>query len=257
MAKPRAQRTPSQHRARNDPDARGASPADAGTPERGPIDAPSTAEIARGFGQRTSVVVQQAASILEEELAAGIVAARQMADKFMGTRSAQSSNPEDLLPRFRKDAHEVVDMLIDVLTAGTRSVGKIAQRVVRFRVGPIAGKKSPAAAESVPVLSTPAPVTAGEAARLEMSVENDGAEPTEQFEFHSSDLVSETGHRIAASRVTFHPESVILEPGQRAKVTIAVNVPDSSPAGAYTAVLQATKMGQLRAMLVVRVSGDK
>jgi predicted transcriptional regulator len=67
------------------------------------------------LGAATSDVVMQAASVLEEELAAGIEAAKKAEERF---RREGQFNPQDvagLIERLRLDGHDVVDMVRDRL----------------------------------------------------------------------------------------------------------------------------------------------
>jgi hypothetical protein len=59
----------------------------------------------------TSQIVRQAAELLDEEVAAGIVAAKQMQDRFSRERRVDPADFQGSLQRFQSDAHEVVTML--------------------------------------------------------------------------------------------------------------------------------------------------
>src|SRR5580693_9551287 len=48
-------------------------------------------------------VVARAASILEEEIAAGVVAAKNVESRFVDVKASRSGKPEEVLPRFRRD----------------------------------------------------------------------------------------------------------------------------------------------------------
>src|SRR4030095_5970600 len=57
-------------------------------------------------------VLSSAVNILEEEIAAGIVAAKKIEKKIIDVDEVRS-NPEHLMNRFRRDTHEVVDIFLD------------------------------------------------------------------------------------------------------------------------------------------------
>ncbi len=211
-------------------------------------------DILSGFANTTSHVVQQAASILEEEIAAGIIAAKQVEDLFINSGEIRLGNPDEVMQRFRRDAHDVIDILIDLVNVAAKSLGSLAQRVITIRSGDrpdVSGQPAPG---SVPTLSMPQPIKAGEAAEIPMAVENESDTQTARFSFHSSDLVNESGDRIAAQQITMTPSSLTLDPHQTEKVTVTVHVPEGTPAGSYSGLLQATNLNQLRAVLVVQVS---
>jgi hypothetical protein len=59
----------------------------------------------------TSQIVRQAAELLDEEIAAGIVTARQMQERFTRERRVDPADFQGSLQRFQSDAHEVVTLL--------------------------------------------------------------------------------------------------------------------------------------------------
>ena len=59
----------------------------------------------------TSQIVKQAAALLDEEVAAGIVAARNMQQRFRKERRVDPADFKEALQRFQCDAHEVVNLL--------------------------------------------------------------------------------------------------------------------------------------------------
>ena len=86
-----------------------------------------------------------------------------------------------------------------------------------------------------------------------MTLENESSKPTDVFYLLSSDLVNPNGDRIAAGQVSFVPEKMVIEPQKSAVITVTVHVPDSTPPGTYSGLLQATKLEQLRAVLSIQI----
>jgi hypothetical protein len=230
----------------------------AGTESSSPHSSPSEsktapADILKGFAKSSSRIVQKAASILEEEIAAGILAAKQVEERLINVREIRSANPEEVMQRFRRDAHEVVDIVLDVVNAATNSVADLAERAVSIRSVDKSGKASRAATGGIPTLTVAEPVKAGESAEISMAVENDSDKLTADFSFHSSDLLSSSGHLIPAAAVHFTPTKLSLPPhgGERLKVTL--QVPSTTPPGTYASLIQATNLSQFRAVLSVQV----
>ena len=62
-------------------------------------------------GTATSKIVREAAHLLDEEVAAGIVAAKQMQDRFKRERRIDPADFQDSVQRFQNDAHEMVTLL--------------------------------------------------------------------------------------------------------------------------------------------------
>ncbi|MCU0805235.1 MAG: hypothetical protein MUF79_09130 [Burkholderiales bacterium] len=213
----------------------------------------------RGAVGATSRIVLQAASILEEEIAAGIVAAKKVEARFVDVDKLRGADPQEVMQRFRRDAHEVVDILIDLVNVATNSLSGLAQRVVRISeagvgaaAGAVSGKLRPAAG-AVPSLAVPQPLKPGESVQVPLTLENDGDTTTENFRFLCSDLVNASGDRIAGGYVSFLPDALAIAPRSAATVTVTVSAPTGTPTGVYSGIVQATRLEQLRAVLSVRV----
>lgn len=67
----------------------------------------------RGISRASSQIVTDAAALLDEEIAAGIVAARNVQLRFREERQIDPADLKDALQRFQGDAHEVVNLLND------------------------------------------------------------------------------------------------------------------------------------------------
>lgn len=205
----------------------------------------------------TSRIVQQAATILEEEIAAGIVAAKRVEGRLVDVQKLRGADPQEVMQRFRRDAHEVVDILIDLVNVATNSLGGLAQRVVRIREGGGSaddGGKPRSPAGAVPSLNVPRPVRSGESVEVPLTLENDGDNPTDNFAFVCSDLVNPGGERIGGEFVSFAPTSLTIAPHSAATVMISVSVPAGTPPGTYSGILQATRMERVRAVLSVSIA---
>ena len=154
--------------------------------------------------------------------------------------------------RFRGDAHEVVDLLMDLVQVAVRSVDGLAQRAVRVSDAN-GGAQAAGAASAIPTLEGLQPAEPGETVTLEMALENAGESPVEAVSFIASDLVTSSGLRIASNDVSFTPSRIDIEPQSKARVRIAVNVPSDAQPGMYSGMLVASKLEQVRAVLCVRV----
>ncbi len=203
--------------------------------------------------ETTSHVVMRAASILEEEIAKGIIAAKEMEGKFVNIEKTRARDPEEVIQRFRRDAHDVIDIFIDLVSAASTRAGQMVQTTINTGGGSRTGKGETAAADKVPTLTMPLPVKAGESSQVEMTLENDSDKATDEFGFYASDLLSAAGDRIAAGQVTFKPSSLVIGPKKSEKVIVIVKAPKGTPPGGYSGLIQATNLNQLRAVLVVRI----
>lgn len=205
------------------------------------------------FAGTTSRLVQQAASILEEEIAAGIVAAKKVEEQFIRVNEIRSGKPDELMQRFRRDAHEVVDILLDLLTSATKYFGGLTQRVITIRGVGRKQTEEHTAPGQLPTLMIPKSIKAGESAEVTMTLENASNQETDVFSFHSTDLVNAAGDRIDAKQVAFAPSSITIGPRKKDKVVVTVRIPKRTVSGVYSGLIQATKLDQLRAVLIAEV----
>ena len=214
-----------------------------------------------GAAGSTVRIVQKAVSVLEEELAAGINTTRKLENKMVDVDKLRSSDPQEVIQRFRRDAHDVVDILLDLVNVATNSLDQLTQRVIRIGVSEVrsgaqasaGGSGGSSAGGGIPSLAVSTPVKPGGAVEIPMTLENESSKPTDVFYLLSSDLVNPNGDRISAGQVSFVPEKMIIEPQKSAVITVTVRVPDSTPPGTYSGLLQATKLEQLRAVLSIQI----
>jgi len=67
------------------------------------------------ISRASAQIVQEAAALLDEEVAAGIVAAKKMQTRFEKERRIDPADFKEALQRFQSDAHEVVNLLNEQL----------------------------------------------------------------------------------------------------------------------------------------------
>ncbi len=230
-----------------------------GRTERAPKQ--SAEEARSGLGTRASKLVEEAALILEEELAMGIDVARNVEQRLFGEERDAQRNPEAVVQRFRRDAHDIVDLAVDVIGRALSTVGSVADRTVRIggdvarsgdRAGSAAGRRAPV--QAVSTLVIPHSIAAGETAEIAMQVENDASSATELFELNASDLVSDNGGRIPARNVKFEPAALQIPAHHTERIAVKLRVPEKVTPGTYSGLLQATKLQPVRAVLVVKVA---
>src|SRR5207342_2306816 len=92
----------------------------------------------KGIIDSAAGIVLKAAGILEEEIARGIVAARELEGKLTDVprlRNGQVLNRQpvdDLFVRFRKDAHDIIDLVVDLVSVTAQGAGKISSGLMRI-----------------------------------------------------------------------------------------------------------------------------
>jgi hypothetical protein len=206
----------------------------------------------KSFSETTSNVVQQAASILEAEIAAGVKIVQQTENKFPQVEKFRSEKPDEVMQRFRRDAHEVVDIFIDMFGATMKSAPNIGDPNF-LRVSNVTVKPMEAAQPQRPVIMTPKPVKAGGIAEIQISFENNRNSETEEFKLYSTDLLSNSGERLPSGLVKFTPQLMKIAPFQTQQATVTIAVPKDTSPGTYSGIVLASNMSELRSEIVIKV----
>jgi len=212
-----------------------------------------TGDVLGDFAQRAAEIVGRSASVLEEEIAAGILAARQVEEKIIDVDTLRGGDQNRFARKMRRDVHDVVDILVDLVESGVKTAGGLAQRAIRLRPGEGPGSRQPPPG-NIPTLTPSAPLAPGGTAEIVMTLENESDAETEEFSFKASDLINAAvGEQIDADQIQISPSPVSIAPNGTCRVTIQVAVPANTPPGVYSGLLQATRMDRLRAIVTVQV----
>ncbi len=206
----------------------------------------------KSFSETTSLVVQQAASILESEISAGVKIAQQSESRFPQVEKFRSEKPDEVMQRFRRDAHEVVDIFIDVVGATLKAAPNMNDMNF-LRVGNVTVKPVQVPQEQRPVIKSPTPVKAGGIAEIQISFENNRNTETEEFKLYSTDLISNNGERLPSGLVKFVPQAMKIAANQTMQVTVIVAVPEETSPGTYSGLVLASNMTDLRSEIVIKV----
>ena len=84
------------------------------------------------IGKGSSQIVLDAAALLDEEIASGIVAAKQMQQRFQKERRVDPGDFKDAMKRFQGDAHDIVNMINDQFgTVRSEETGELGRRLSR------------------------------------------------------------------------------------------------------------------------------
>jgi hypothetical protein len=206
----------------------------------------------KSFSETTSKVVQQAASILESEISAGVKIAQQTENRFPQMDKFRSEKPDEVMQRFRRDAHEVVDIFIDVVGATLKSVPNLSDPNF-LRIGNVTVKPMQVAQTQRPIITSSQAVKAGGVAEIQISFENNRNVETEEFSLYSTDLISNSGERLPSGLVKFTPTALKISPFQTMQATVTVAVPEGTSPGTYSGLVLASNMSDLRSEIVVKV----
>lgn len=189
----------------------------------------------RSLTEAASEVVHRAAAILEEEIAAGIVAAKQVEERFLRHADLQDDAPHEVMVRLRKDAHEVVDVFIDFLILIATNLTDLTGRL-----------SSVVPASSDRAKAGPRPGAAEERIRFSMESRNkrratlkirNRSRKSQRYAFSCTDFIDESARRIPASCLTFEPDQITLAPNTTARVEVRCQVPASTPKSLYAGLI--------------------
>ena len=144
-----------------------------------------------------------------------------------------------------------VQPLVDALSQLLKvPAGHLTQLILQTPMtAPADGEGS---AESVRVLRTSQPVSAGDVTRLLLHLENDDEQPDE-CGLYVTDLIGPSGSRLPASHVRVSPNPARISGHGSTDIQIEVRVPSGTAAGWYTGLLQTDDGEALRALVRVRV----
>lgn len=180
------------------------------------------------------------------------------------TGAAVPSSPPDP-SRLRQQAHELVAGLLggsgrpgQWLDAGSdgdrlrRQAHEFIETVLAMFTGETRGRSGATEAQ-VPLLRCRAPVQAGHEARIEFRVANE-EDTTSEVTLYCSDFISDSGHEIPALRVKVRPRRATIAAKGEAEFEIAVAVPQQTPPGTYSGLIQAMGNRHVKAVLMVEVT---
>ncbi len=204
-------------------------------PSRGAAAHPNTVDQAAATaGDPVASIVSQAAAVLDEEMARGVLAARSSA----GTAPGFSNADHPVL----RQMHEFVNSL-GALWPNLQ--GKAAQ-------APSAHPLATTGAEALATVRPRTPAKPGERATISMSLRNRESQPVRLVPT-VTDLLGSRGGRIPNALLEFTPAEIVLEPQEQKDLEIALAVPIDAPAGCYSGLLVATGLDYLRALITIDV----
>ncbi|WP_346237023.1 hypothetical protein ABDK00_012710 [Niabella insulamsoli] len=177
-------------------------------------------------------VLSSAVNVLEEEIAAGILAAKKIEGEIIDVEDLRE-DPQDLMNRIRRDIHEAVDLIMDSVTAMARHFGSLSDTVLnkKSEEKPAPQQDSP---QAIPVITASKPVKAGDTAVLYVTLSNDRQADPVIIAFRKAALCGKGKSVIAANAINMMPSPVRLSSGEEAEMTVQVKVPKTAVPGVYS-----------------------
>jgi hypothetical protein len=190
--------------------------------------------------REAATLVGSAASILNEDMAAGVLAARQArADGPLRQNSSRLPGPD--FKMLLREAHDFVDAISAVLPklqgGATDWLGSPENHAIK--------------AEDITQLEQKT-ARAGDVARINIKLHNDNAESIRLVP-HCTSLLGDTGYRITEERLTFTPSQIQLGADESASVALDVSVPDDCAKGLYAGIVKVSGAPHLCAVVSLEV----
>jgi hypothetical protein len=132
--------------------------------------------------------------------------------------------------RLRRQAHEMVETLLEAFSPKAESIG-----------------------DRVPLVQCVAPVAPGDYGRATLRLANDEATPFD-VTLYCTNFVADSGYDIASLRVTVLPQRLTIPPKGESTFEIKIAVPQQTPTGIYSGLIQATGTRYVKAVLSVEVT---
>lgn len=202
----------------------------------------------------TSKIVVKAANILEEEIAKGIIAAKRMEEKYTDVDKLRSADKEELLVRFRKDAHDIIDLFIDFTSIAVRNVNKMSSQWISVKSEtPDTDDKESGQNSNVPLIKVPKELKPGEIYKMPIKLENDNKTEQKSIFFENTSLSGNGEKNLPGNIISFDPNPLLLQPATTGMVTLTISVPHDALEGTYSCLIQAKDLNDLKAMLFLKI----
>jgi hypothetical protein len=133
----------------------------------------------------------------------------------------------------RRRAHEFIETLLITFNEAT-------------------GEKGLPAENQVPLLDCAAPVQPGSAAKAKLQLANEESTATE-VTLYSTNFVADQGYEIPSLRATILPRVISIPAGGKAEFEITIAVPQQTPKGYYSGLIQAMGSKYFKAVLSLEV----
>ena len=187
-------------------------------------------------GEPATSIVAQAASVLDEEMARGVLAARGGA----GTAALGSNATHPVL----RQMHEFVDSLAALWP---KLEGGAAQAPSPYHL-------APSDADPLAKVQPRAAVRPGERATISMTLRNSESRPVRLVPT-ATDLLGSRGGRIPNSLLEFRPAEIALDPQEQKDLAISTIIPVDAAPGCYSGLLVIKGLDYLRALISIEVAG--
>ena len=187
-------------------------------------------------GAQPAAIVSEAAAILDEEMAKGVLAARG-ARQTTGTYGADPGNA------VLRQLHDIIDNVARLWPMHGTPTSASQEPM---------GGRDDARYEGVPHLRPPSPLRRGQRGTVSMLLSNKEDRPV-QLTPMVTDLISTTGARIPSGVFEFVPNVIRLEPAAQMDVVGQLVIPADCATGCFAGLLVVSGVDYLRAIITIEV----
>ncbi len=199
-------------------------------------------------------ILSTAVDVLEEEIAAGILAAKKLEKKVINVDEIRG-NPDELMSRIRRDTHEAIDIFLDALTTLTNHISSLSGVVNKEKQtkAPGSDPKPADKKESIPIIQNSGFAKAGSTVELSLSLSNDSKEPIKIVIQHPT-LLGPKNLKILASHISIRPATLTLKPGVSRETILKIKIPRTCKPGTYSGLLCDTTNAYLCTVVNINVA---
>jgi hypothetical protein len=199
-------------------------------------------------------ILSTAVNVLEEEIAAGILAAKKLEKKVINVDEIRN-NPEELMSRIRRDTHDAVDIFLDAITTLTNHISNLSGAVngEKKSTQPEPQPKSAGNKNTSSIIQNEGYAKAGDLIQLTLALDNDGKDPI-KIVFQRPDLSGPQNQKLLARNISIHPPNVMLEPGSDKEVLLKIKIPKNCQPGTYSGLLCDAGNAHVRTVVNINVA---
>ncbi len=194
-------------------------------------------------------MLKSAVDVLEEEIAAGILAAKKLEKKVINVEEVRGDNPTELMSRIRRDTHDAIDIILDAVTVLVNQFSNLSDTVTRGRENGTPENK----VDHIPVVKNDEPVKAGNQIEIPILLSNDSKDQQMTVELNKSDLTGPGGNKILARNISLVPRLVVVDPAGKREVAIRIKIPKACIAGNYSGLMQDKQNQNIRTVIMIDV----
>lgn len=198
-------------------------------------------------------VISSAVNVLEEEIAAGILAAKKIEKKVINVDEIRDDS-QNLMNRIRRDTHEALDIFLDALAALSKQIGMLTDTVSKEKENATKTTADTAKnANPLQVIEHEGSVKPGQKITLSLLLSDDTIKKPAKLDFKKSDFTGPGNQRIPSDNIQVKPSSFLLKPGEEKEISIQVGVPKNCKSGNYISLLAVNQMPAVKIILCFEV----